>query len=59
MVIVCLFLPLSGIVISPEVSAGIKQSGLNFNKKLGEGGCRQGKKHCSGGIPDFVHVVFI
>lgn len=40
---VCHFLPLSGIVISPEISAGIKQSGLGFNKRLGERGWREGK----------------
>lgn len=39
---VCHFLTLSGIVISPEISAGIKQSGLGFNKKLGEREWKEG-----------------
>lgn len=58
MVFVCHFLPLSGNVIFPEISAGIKQIGLSFNEKLGER-TEKRQKHCSGGIPDSAHAVFI
>lgn len=43
MVFVCHFLPLSGIVIFPEISAEVKRFGLGFNKKLGEREWREGR----------------
>lgn len=43
MVFVCHFLPLSGIVIFPEISTGVKQFSLGFNKKLEEREWREGR----------------